>query len=88
MITIQQQNLIISIPCNNSNPLEILGEIQEALHDVVELIDYENGSKEMIANANQKLSLLLKSLAFSPGQLDAINNQALTNTDIKEQFLN
>lgn len=87
MIQIKNEQLIITIPCNNNTlPLENLADIQEALQNVFQLIDYKNSPKNTIEFTTNTLSSLLKNFAFSREQMSVINNEILSSNTLKEIF--
>ena len=86
MIRTAPNKLIIEIDTLNLSPLEILGYLVNGLYDTFSVIDYTNGSKQHIENGIQQITMLLKALAITPEQLDAINKCAVKNVELKQHF--
>ena len=89
MIRITDHTLIIEVKCNERyQPLQLLGDLQQGLINLLHIMSYAvpDAPKEVMSNAVQQTTILLKEMMVSNDQFGEINE--LMTVKEKHEFNN
>jgi len=84
MIRLTENALIIEIPC--SEPIEELNYLQQAICDIMSVIDYEAQNTPQMSGAIWQLVGLMKATLISADQSVALVSSLKRNKDLKKAF--